>query len=189
MNSQVGQDKWVCETLNYKRFGYFLDIGAFDGIQISNTYYLERYLLWDGICVEAGKDNFQNLVNNRLCKCINKAVWSSNGIVGFNENWTVGGIEQGGYEIESITIDKLLRDNNCPKDIDYISLDVEGAEYDVLTCFPFGEYKVKLWTIEHNAFSDEGVMRDKIRSLMDLNGYRLVTSPEFEDWYVDKHFN
>ena len=50
--SQVGQDKWVCEYFNYKKGGFFLDIGAADGITINNTYYLEKELEWKGICIE-----------------------------------------------------------------------------------------------------------------------------------------
>lgn len=189
MNSQLGQDRWVCETLNYKRGGYFLDIGAFDGVQISNTYYLEKELGWDGICVEAGPVNFQELIKNRSCLCLNKAVWSSTGKVFFKEEWTVGKVGLIGAEIESITIKQLLEDYSVPGQIDYISLDVEGAEYEVLIRFPFEKYHVSLWTIEHNAHEDEGEMRDKIRILMQSNGYRIARSLDFEDWYANKHNN
>jgi len=48
--SQAGQDEWVCKTLNNKVGGYFIDIGATNGFDLSNTYYLEKQLKWNGIC-------------------------------------------------------------------------------------------------------------------------------------------
>lgn len=181
---QIYQDRWVCETLEYKKNGYFLDIGAFDGVQISNTFFLEKYLNWSGICIEAGEDNYKELIKNRNCTCLNMIVSDKNGFQEFAENWTVGKIGKG-KKTESITIDRLLTDWRVPKLIDYVSLDVEGAEYDVLTMFPFNDYHVRLWTIEHNAHEDGGVLRDNIRELMSRNKYRVYREQPFEDWWYD----
>ena len=170
--SQLGQDKWVCEALGYKKHGYFLDIGACDGITFSNTYYLEKELAWNGICIEAGKVNFGSLVKNRGCICVHKALSNENKVVEFKEDGVSGMIsEEGDQLIEAITIDKLMIDYNVPLLIDYISLDIEGMEYEVLTKFLFDKYKVALWTIEHNAYIDKGVMLMKIESIMIKNGY------------------
>ncbi len=192
--SQVGQDRWVCEFFNYKRGGYFLDIGAFDGKEISNTYYLEKELGWNGICVEAGQNNYSKLIQNRNCYVLNKAIYGSNGLVKFNENWTVGKIDHKGEFIEAITFDKLLKlylpwgFKRRIGEIDYISLDIEGGEYDALTKFPFKTHQVTLWTIEHNAHEDSGIMKQKIRDLMYKNGYHLVMvkppEAQFEDWFI-----
>ena len=183
MNSQIGQDEWVLRTLNYKRGGYFLDIGAFDGVQISNTWYMEKNLDWTGICIEAGAENYKGLVKNRNCTCLNLALFNKNSIVEFAENWTVGKIGAG-QSIVSITFPKLLKKYNVPKVIDYISLDIEGMEYEVLKLFPFKSYHVNCWSIEYNAYEDGGVMRDKIRELM--KDYILVPSGhDFEDWFVN----
>ncbi len=184
-NGQIYQDRWVCDMLDYKKGGFFLDIGAFDGVQISNTYYLEKHLAWNGICIEAGEKNFKELVKHRDCVCLNMVVSDVNGWVDFAENWTVGKIGEG-KKTESITIDALLTNWKVPKVIDYISLDVEGQEYNVITKFPFKDYRVRVWTIEHNAHEDNGEMRDKIRELMIKNRYKLYREQSFEDWYVDK---
>lgn len=181
---QLDQDKWVCDMFGYKSGGYFLDIGAFDGVQISNTYYLEKNLGWDGICVEAGKNNFEELIKNRSCTCLNVAVTDHNAFVNFAENWTYGKIGEG-IRTECISIDRLLIDWKVPKAIDYISLDVEGSEYDILKLFPFDDYQVNLWTIEHNAHEDGGIMRDNIRHLMLSNGYSIYKEQPFEDWWHD----
>src|SRR5208282_2318440 len=50
--SQLGQDKWVIENIfKHRRGGFFVDIGAYNGVDISNTYYMEQQLGWSGICV------------------------------------------------------------------------------------------------------------------------------------------
>jgi len=54
--SQLGQDKWVLEKLDYKENGFFIEIGAYDGITLSNTYSLEKDFGWDGICVECNPE-------------------------------------------------------------------------------------------------------------------------------------
>lgn len=192
--SQVGQDKWVCETFGYKRNGYFLDIGAYDGFLHSNTYYLEKELAWDGVCVEAGANAFSRLLDNRRCLLLRRAIGKENKEARFLEVGEIGCVcHEGGQKIEMITMEWLLNVVDAPKYIDYISLDIEGMEYDALSQFPFWEYGVGLWTIEHNSYLDGGVLRDKVREIMTANGYLLakkdVTCGElaFEDWYKNKN--
>lgn len=192
---QVGQDKWVCEFFNYKRDGFFLDIGAYDGVFLSNTFVLEKELGWNGICVEPASGIYDVLITNRNVKCVNKAIFDENKLVEFGEIGFIGGIMKGGKQlVEAITMKTLLENNKTPKLIDYISLDIEGAEYNALTEFPFDEYDVILWTIEHNSYLDGGVLRDKTRELMTANGYVLHTADvkcdglEFEDWYVNAKY-
>ena len=47
-----------------KRDGFFLDIGANDGITLSNSYFFEKELGWKGICFEPLKNAFQKLQND-----------------------------------------------------------------------------------------------------------------------------
>jgi len=200
--AQVEQDKWVCKKLKNKRFGFFLDIGAFDGVQLSNTHYLEKQLLWSGICVEPGKLEFERLITHRSCVCINKAIYDSNDSVVMASDGLLRGIKKHlqcppiGTEqtiVESITMKTLLLENEVPHMIDYISLDTEGSEYEILSQFPFDEYEVSLWTIEHNAYLDGGKLKEKVRQIMSENGYLRVPESEqtvdvnnFEDWFFHK---
>lgn len=198
--SQAGQDKWICEYFNYKKNGYFLDIGAHDGTWLSNSLYLEKELGWYGICVEPDKNNFDKLIKNRNCICINKAIYSENKIVEFAPSGIHGirdhvqipcNVETKGILVESITMGKLMADNNVPLLIDYISLDTEGADYNVLLGFPFDKYKVGAWTIEHNAYLDNGALMQKIREIMIKNGYQIARGnvecegSNFEDWWIN----
>ena len=55
--SQINQDEYyINNIISHKKNGRFLDIGAGDGILESNTYCLEKYLGWSGICVEAQEE-------------------------------------------------------------------------------------------------------------------------------------
>ena len=64
-HSQAGQDLWVLETLKNKKNGFFLDIGAYDGLKYSNSYLLEKNFNWNGLMVEAHPCNYNSLKNNR----------------------------------------------------------------------------------------------------------------------------
>lgn len=205
--SQVGQDKWVCEKLNYLTKGYFVDIGASNGVLINNSFYLEKELGWSGICVEIQDELFAELCKHRNCICVRKGIYSHNGVAEFMHVGSVYGVKSSlqydnvlgsGDEINVITMKTLLDYHGAPKVIDYISLDTTGNDYHVLLGFPFDEREVKLWTIEHNAYLDGGAVKEQIRALMLAKGYALVSDEEkhvyplgtpipevndFEDWF------
>ena len=201
--SQVGQDKWVCEYFNYKRDGFFLDIGAADGITISNTYYLEKELGWKGICVEPLKINFDKLISNRKCDCAHNAAYHKNKTVYFlgDGNDNLGGhiSDSSKYteSVEAVRLEEILKKYNSPKIIDYISLDVEGNEAEALMGFPFDDYEVILWTIEHNLHGGISgrLLKANIMNIMFKNGYKIAkenigTSPFYpmEDWYINEKY-
>ena len=106
--SQSNQDKWVVEFLKFKKNGYFVDLGAYDGIQTSNTYYMETNLGWEGICVEANPRVYQSLIKNRKSKNINVALNNYVGECFFtNDKITTTGIK-----VPCNTLNNVLKDNN-----------------------------------------------------------------------------
>jgi len=192
--SQIGQDMWVCELFNYKRNGYFIDLGANDGIWLNNTYYLEQELGWTGLCIEPGETPFAALQNNRSCTCIRRFVCDSNGVKNFEEFNYSRPRKTGNQEVESARLDTLFPLYDVPGLIDYISLDVDGPEYEILTAFPFDSYEVILWTIEHNVYLYGTGLKNKIKDLMNSKGYVIAVenvadgNSIFEDWYVNKKY-
>jgi hypothetical protein len=78
----------------------------------------------------------------------------------------------------SISLHDFLGQHRAPRDIDYISIDTEGNEYDVLRTFPFSEWNVTLFTVEHN-FTEQ---RTLIRELLESHGYRC-TEQKWDDWF------
>ena len=86
------------------------------------------------------------------------------------------------YEVKTITLESLLDEYNSPNIIDYLSIDTEGSEYDILKDFNFNKYQFKIITVEHN-FSENRV---KIKSLLESKGYKRVYEnlSKFDDWYL-----
>jgi FkbM family methyltransferase len=187
--SQVGQDKWVCEFFNYKRDGYFIDIGANDGIWLSNTYYLESELGWTGICIEAGETPFSSLCKNRSCTCLRRFISNKDEMTDFEEiNYSRPRL-LGRQSVESIRLDTLMSQYEIPAIVDYVSIDIDGRDFEALNSFPFDKYEVILWTLEHNNNKE---LKEKIRMLMEVKGYIIAVDNVkdgeqiFEDWYINK---
>ena len=83
-HSQSNQDRYLNENyFNGKRCGFFVDVGAHDGVSISNTLFFERELGWKGICIEPIPDIFKSLSENRISLCINACAYNRNTVVEF----------------------------------------------------------------------------------------------------------
>lgn len=196
--SQANQDRWIYNILSHKKNGFYVDIGAYDGIQTSNTYIFEKYLNWEGICIEPNTNAYENLVKNRNSKNIMCALSDYNGFCNFLGDKIIDKINQ---NTPCFTLETILTDNLAPREIDYISIDVEGHEYDVLKNFDFKKWNIKLMTIEHNFYVHGSIYKDKLYDLMTKNNFiRIVedvvcldSNPEYfnkiyEDWYINSEF-
>ena len=193
---QALQDKWVVEYFNEKREGYFLDIGAMDGITASNTYILETKYRWKGLCVEP---YYLHLTGCKMCRrvpIIEKALYSSNGHLSFDTNYSTV-MNSGILTVPTISFTSLIEENNVPEVIDYISLDIEGAEYEALTSFPWDTHIGILWTIEHNSYINGPALKNQVKQIMLKHDYVVafedVCCPDsnnlpFEDWFVHKNY-
>ena len=142
--SQEGQDTRALNYFNGKKEGYFVDIGANEGIIISNTYLFEKKLYWKGICSEPLPKAFELLQKNRDVICDNAVYSKSNLKLEFScDRWLSGittDIDQRYLKtlakpritVNTITFQDLLTKHNAPKIIHYLSLDTEGSEYFIL---------------------------------------------------------
>lgn len=187
-HSHIGQDAWVAECLQFKRNGFFLDFGAFDGETISNTLALEETLGWQGICVEPDPRYYSALCACRRCITVNVALWpKSRELVRFLDAHGLSCIEefsagdsnaqrrrdatQSVIEVDTLNPTELLARFDAPKLIDYLSLDLEGAEYDILTALDLETYAIALMTIEHN---HDRARQEKMRRYLAQFGYEVV---------------
>jgi FkbM family methyltransferase len=187
---QFQQDLWVALAVGHgKKNGYYVDVGSADGVKISNTNLLD-HMGWKGVCIDPFPTNMQG----RTCEVFRQPLFSESGKkVQFRVAGELGGIESGldthkgevskaaVVELVTATLDEILEKAKAPKWIDYMNLDVEGVEYDVLRGFSFDRYGVGSFTIEHN---HELQKRELIRKLMEGKGYVRVRSWEVDDWYV-----
>ncbi len=196
--SQNSQDVFVLSTLGFKREGFFVEFGAADGIKFSNTYLLEKKFGWSGIVAEPAKSWHPALKKNRGCAIDFRCVWAASGQrMNFIDSSqpllsTIEAFEHsdgrerrsGGdvYTVESISLADLLREHQAPSKIDYLSIDTEGSEFDILKNFDFGQYTISVITVEHNYTS----ARQKIFDLLSALGYerRFEGISGADDWYV-----
>ena len=169
--SEAGQDMLVKDNFfKNQKSGFFIEIGAFDGIEGSNCYHFEKFMNWQGIAVEASPLQFEKLKKNRNCKLMNVAIGSENKQVEFYEvaeGFTqMSGINNSNFKnsferikknskskinrinIECKTFKKLIPSD---KIIDLISIDIEGNEFDVLKSIDFDKYQIKVIILENNA--------------------------------------
>ena len=78
--SQLGQDLEVLKFYNNKKNGYFIEMGASDGIELSNTFMLEKDYNWTGMCIEPIPRRYAELVMNRPNSvCCNEVVYGETG--------------------------------------------------------------------------------------------------------------
>ncbi|WZN67016.1 Methyltransf_21 domain-containing protein [Chloropicon roscoffensis] len=195
-HSQLGQDVWVYNALGHKRGGFFVELGAGDGIELSNTYALEKHFGWIGVCIECSRQ-FEALRRNRRCACDSACVSGADGeSVVFLEDERYGehnhfsGIKDKinchqpsgkEYEVKTKTLATVLRQHNAPAVMDYLSLDTEGSELDILKAFPYQDFRFNCITVEHNFQERE---RAQILRLLEANAYVRVEQREWDDIYL-----
>lgn len=146
--SQVGQDQVVLDLLKHKQHGVFVELGASNGVTSSNTYILEKKYKWTGLCIEANKKFYKNLIKNRSCKTVFSCVAGSEKDVLFNNDGATGKMDSAGVAMRAQSLGAILDSQDMPRIIDYLSLDVEGAEEEIILNFPFDRYRFNVMSIE-----------------------------------------
>lgn len=202
--SQYGQGKWVYENLTRgKRKGIFVDIGAYDGITLSNTYFMEQ-IEWSGLAIEPNPTAYQQLVINRSCRAINGCIAAQSGkqvfrqitgaaamLSGLVEDYDARHLyriesetnESGGayteIEVDCYTLNELLRAHAITK-VDYLTIDVEGAELKILESIDFNEVEISIIGVENN-YGDE-----RIKQLLSKKGFDLHSTIDVDVFYVNR---
>ena len=200
--SQLSADLWVLKQLNFKRNGFFVEFGAFDGFNLSNTYLLEKSFDWNGILAEPNEELYKKVLEYRTCICSSDLISAEDGLkFTFIPDGEFGTIDKyidcDGHKdhrenflnmnknktkiLTSICLNSFLDKYNAPLKIDYMSIDTEGSEYDILSKFDFNKYKVTMFSIEHNYKMS---VRSKIFNLMSSHGYKRIRR-YWDDWYIN----
>lgn len=189
--SQAHQDELVSALLlgnqtTSSRGGYFVDLAANDAQLLSNTMALERYFDFTGLCIEPNPMYWYNLSHMRPnCHIVGAVVGSPNRTaarggetVYFRYNaGDHGGIAGDGFDngrrwqkesepAHTVPLQEILERYDAPTVIDYLSLDVEGAESTILLGFPFDSYTFKIITAER--------LKGPIRAYLKAAGYEFV---------------
>lgn len=176
--SQYGQDEYCYQHFfRDTKNGFFIEIGADNGIKGSNTLFFERYLDWDGICIEPSPDRFLELKKNRDCICENVAVSDraetvefldiqgyGRGLSGIIKHYPEAHLQRIERElklpeartsrkskvtVEAVCLNDLLEKHDV-RHIDLCSIDTEGSELNILSSIDFDRYRFDVLIIENN---------------------------------------
>ena len=205
-HSQLFQDLFVLFKLGNKRKGRFLEFGATNGKELSNSYLLEKNFEWEGILAEPSPQWEKSLKENRpRTKIINECIYSESGIMidffvskkgvlstinEFRESdiesipGNTKARNEEGYLVKVPTIslnDVFIKHFNGEK-IDYMSVDTEGSELLILSKFNFEKYGPKVVTVEHNFTSAQ----KNLDNLFKENNYKrfFPQQTQFDSWYI-----
>ena len=206
IKSQLYQDVCASFIIGEKFDKTFLEFGATDGFEYSNSYMLENKLSWQGVLSEPSPQWHEALRKNRKnSKIISKCIWKESGkkmdffmsdngnfstLNNFIENDKIsmpGNSEARNkngkiISVETISLNDVIKNyfnNICPS---YISIDTEGSEYEILKSFDLDNFRPKLFTIEHNFTENESKIDEYLGNNNYVRIFKKLTA--FDAWYI-----
>ena len=207
--AQLQQDLWVLFETGSKRDGFFVEFGATNGCDISNTRLLEESCGWQGILAEPYPVWHKDLLrddNRPRSRKDTRCVWSKTGErVSFvaTDQAEFAGIEStlakdgnaparvarskfvagGKFEVETVSLADLLGHHQAPAEVDFLSIDTEGSELEILRAFfaTPGRPRIKLIAVEHNYTPAE----KELEELLVAHGYerRFASLSRWDAWF------
>lgn len=172
------------------RIGFFVDVGANDPEEGSQTFHLER-LGWDGVLIEPQPELAAKLKQRRrakvfACACSSpenagssmplrlSGIYSS-----LNPNFFVAGANKGeAIEVPVRTLDDILEEAKAPTPLDLVTIDVESHEIDVLRGFTLSHWRPRL------IFIEDLVLDLRLHRVLLADGYKWVRRTGINSWYV-----
>lgn len=194
--AQHGEDE-ILNNLFKGTTGFCIEVGGFDGITLSNTYFFEK-LGWECLLIEPIPSFYEKIKKNRSCMVLNYAISDSNGQSDFFIADNVEALSSLVPDIERVTVHyqselKKIRverktlnsvlESIGPKKIDFITIDVEGHELAVLKGFDLNKYSPDIIIIEDNSNGNDRKEEKYLKSF----GYVHFKRTECNDWYTSKN--
>jgi FkbM family methyltransferase len=192
------QDLWCLYEMKEARNRFFVEFGATDGVNTSNTALMEKLYGWNGILAEPNPIWHESLVKNRSAIVDTRCVYSTTGqaLDFFNADvpgyagvaqdlqHSVGkrlGVRGRLIKVQTISLNDLLESHYAPAKIDFMSVDTEGSEYEILRALDFRKWRVELFTVELGP-PEKDLAIDRL--MMD-NGYarRFENFSGADAWY------
>ena len=192
--SQNYEDLIAMYLLDKNKFQYpienfFVEIGAFDGITYSTTKYFEDCLNFNGIAIEASPGNYEKLKKNRKCIVLNYAVDCVSGESkklkedGVYSKFVESEDESNFTKVMTKSVREIFEEFNCPLNIDFVSIDTEGNEYEILKGIDLEKYNIKILCIETNFDNNKSQL---IKTHLSKYGYQKVLNNKFDfnSWFI-----
>jgi FkbM family methyltransferase len=207
--SQCGQDQFINESFfKNLRNGVFVDIGAHDGVSLSNTYFFENELDWTGICIEPIPEVFAKLKENRKCPCIRACISLEDNVTkdffcikgpfemlsGLVDQYDIRhaeliqklleGSKDSSFEIikvDCFNLNRLLADMEISH-IHLLSLDTEGGEFEIIQNLDFSKYQIDVITVEDNYRNQNFI------PFLESRGFNFIISLHQDLVFVNKRY-
>ena len=201
--SQSGQDRYLIKMFGFKRGGVYIDIGASDGIEMSNTYLLDKCYGWTGLAIDANFRYYLGLSRaNRggetLFGCVGdkdvmrefQAAAGLSSVVGVEAGDHAARVKKEEiptekYKVPCYHFGTLLQRWYAYKGIqvaDYMSIDIEGAEHLALSSIDFKKTPIKVIGVE--VWGEAG---KPLAALLESKGYERIPKAGDRD-YGDEFF-
>ncbi len=177
--SQFGEDLWIKNNIDLPKKGFFIDVGAGDGVTYSNTFFFEL-IGWDGICIEPNPYNYSKakIIRKKVISC---AIASRRGAQTlFIPEWSADWSSLKNREtnsklikVKTLTLNDIVSKFNIKK-IDLLSIDTEGTELDVLKSLDFKRIVPKIIIVEYLHHDKENSSNELKEFFKKLGCYKLV---------------
>jgi FkbM family methyltransferase len=178
------------EFFAHARSGFFVEVGANDPEQWSQSFHLEQ-LGWHGIVVEPQPQLAELLRQRRKAKVYAVACSTpensgrrmtlhlAGGHSSFDPMLKVAAARsEGSIEVPLKTLDEILIESDAPSPIDLLAIDVEGHEVEVLRGFDFARWRPRLILLEDH------VLDMRLHRFMRSQGYKWIRRTDINSWYV-----
>jgi FkbM family methyltransferase len=189
--AQWGEDRLVWEYFHLKPHGFFIEVGANEPVNISQTYLLEQNG-WEGILVEPQAECCTRLrqvrtrskVIQAACgapeqrgKALFRVATQQDRSMLANQRPAKEVVFTRTVEVETVTLDDILAESGNPN-LDFLSIDVEGGELDVLRGLTLAKHRPGLILVEDDVYDL------RLHSHLRAQGYKLVKRTGSNNWYV-----
>lgn len=182
--SQFGEDRWIVENVVIPDKGFYLDIGAARPNLISNTSFL-RSKGWQGIQIDPNAQYAAEWASIGYPLTVG-VVWNGQAVsFKHHRNPDLSRIEQGGVSVPTININDLLAANQVTN-IDLLSIDIEGLEFDVLNTLDIAKHQPQIIIWEFNTL---GRLDNRLCSFLESKGYKQVHKTECNYIHVKTEFS
>lgn len=202
-NKKVPLQNKLCEIFNNKKNGFFIELGANNGLIQSNTAFFEKNLEWKGILIEPSYQGYVECKKNRKNSiCLNYACVSND----FNEKFVYGDFANNSLmgsingsrrknnelvKVQAITLEKILKKYDI-KHIDFLSLDTEGYELNILKGLNLDKYRPNYMLIEIYKKDYENIIKflkiKKYRLISNFSNYNKIDNPGWDGTHNDYLF-
>lgn len=195
--SQYNQEILYLYESSFKRNGFFVELVASDGIRHSNSFLLENVYGYKGILSEPSIFQSKDLKYNRNNIIDKRCVWSKTGekllfadcgdlstIANYinSDHHKNSSMKNESYHVETVSLTDLLILHKAPNIIDFLSIDTEGSEFEILNAHDFNRFKFRYITFKHNHTEN----REKIKKLLIKKGYiiKYQKVTQNDDFYI-----